>query len=112
MGRGWVTGRWSSWVLSCRASQRGKKLALNAGSPGLSKVGGTPREEKGRPTEMTVSKGLRLALPSLATVCRGGEGRGRRSPNPPSSTFPTAGRKRGARSNPKSSYNFHDCLDI
>ena len=71
---GGEAGRGSSWVLSCRASQRGKKLALNAASPGLSKDGRTPREEKGCPAEMTVSKGTGQSchLQPLSA----GEGRG------------------------------------
>lgn len=109
---GGEAGRASSWVLSCRASQRSKKLALNAMSPGLSKDGRTPREEKGCPAEMTVSKGHRSVLPSPATVCRGGEGRGRRSRTPPRTPSPLLGGSEGRGSNPKSSCSFHECLDI
>lgn len=81
-------GNWQvvTWGPVCRGLPEGQEAGIKCWVPRAEQ--GWWDLGKGRPTEMTVSKGLRLALPSLATVCRGGGGKREKEPNPPSSTFP------------------------
>lgn len=113
MGGAGLAGRGSSWGLSCRASQRGKRLALNAGFPGLNKGRQGPSGGEGQPCRDDRLHGAHnSAAISLGPPVGEERRKGERSTPLPRLTFhpssPLLGKTRGEGLNPN---QVRSCLE-